>query len=124
MTSLGRHVVPSLLARDLDATSRFYTDILRFKRTGVFPDDGEPVWIEVTRDDVVLQFYRDPPPGTPETPLLSGVLYLYPDDVNALADELRDKVEFEWGPEVMEYRMREFAIRDCNGYLLAFTEAA
>ena len=51
-------------------------------------------------------------------------VYFYPEDVVALADELRGKVQFAWGPEVMEYGMREFGIQDPNGYYLAFTEPA
>lgn len=42
----------------------------------------------------------------------------------ALASELRGIVDFAWGPEVMDYRMREFAVQDPNGYYLAFTELA
>jgi hypothetical protein len=37
-----------------------------------------------------------------------------------LADELRNKVPFIWGPEEMEYGLREFAICDPNGYTLVF----
>jgi hypothetical protein len=33
-------------------------------------------------------------------------------------------MDFAWGPEVMEYGMREFGVRDPNGYFLAFTEPA
>ena len=46
------------------------------------------------------------------------------DSVVALAEEWSGKVEFAWGPEVMEYGMREFGIKDPNGYYLAFTEPA
>ncbi|MFQ5677217.1 MAG: hypothetical protein ACE5G1_15095 [bacterium] len=37
-------------------------------------------------------------------------------------NSIKDKVEVLWGPEVFQYGMREFAIRDCNGYTLAFGE--
>ena len=76
------------------------------------------------RDGIVLQFYTDPPTGTPTEPVFSGALYLYPDDVRALADEFKEVAPFAWGPEVIEYGMREFAIQDPNGYYLAFTEPA
>lgn len=39
-------------------------------------------------------------------------------------EELRGKIDFAWGPEVMEYGMREFGVQDPNGYYLAFTEPA
>lgn len=120
---LGSRLVPSLLVRDLEATLTFYGR-LGFALTGVFPDEDAPIWAEVTRDGIALQFYTDPPKGTPTEPVLSGVLYLYPSDVRALADEFKEIVPFAWGPEVMEYGMREFAIQDPDGYYLAFTEPA
>ena len=118
---LGNRLVPSLLVSDLEATFTFYSR-LGFSRTGVFPDENAPIWGEVTRDGIVLQFYTDPPKSTPTEPVFSGVLYCHPSDVRALADEYRDVVPFAWGPEVMEYGMREFAIQDPDGYYLAFTE--
>lgn len=118
---LGSRLVPSLLVRDLEATFAFY-ERLGFSRTGVWPDEDAPIWGEVARDGIVLQFYTDPPTGTPAEPVFSGVLYLHPSDVRALADEFRNITPFAWGPEVMEYGMREFAIQDPDGYYLAFTE--
>ena len=56
---LGSRLVPSLLVRDLEATLTFY-GWLGFARTGVFPDEDAPIWAEVTRDGIALQFYTDP----------------------------------------------------------------
>ena len=44
------------------------------------------------------------------------------DDVRALAEQLAGDVVFAWGPEVMDYGMFEFGVRDPDGYLLSFTE--
>ena len=46
--------------------------------------------------------------------------YMYPDDVDALWHRLKDKVEVAWPIENMVYGMREFAIRDVDGYTLTF----
>lgn len=124
MANLGRRVVPSLLVRELVATLQFYQDVLGFSVTGLYPDADQPIWAEVARDGVALMFYTNPPHGTPETPSLSGTLYFYPDDVRSLAAELKGKVAFAWGPEVMPYGVRELGIRDPNGYYLAFAEEA
>lgn len=124
MTHLGHRVVPSLLARDLGETIAFYQSVLGFHVTGLHPDERAPRWVELVRDGIAFQFHADPPHGMPPSPILSGTLYLYPSNVEALAAELSGRVPFVWGPEVMEYGMREFAVRDPNGYLLAFTEEA
>ncbi len=124
MTKIGSRVVPALLARNMPETVRFYQGVLGFQLTGCYPDHDRPTWVEVTRDGVVIQFYSEPPEGTPNAPILSGTLYLYPENVDALAAELAGRIPFAWGPEIMDYGMREFGIRDPNGYFLAFTEPA
>ena len=120
---LSQKLVPALLVRDMDETLVFY-ERLGFHITGRFPDGSTPGWAEVTRDFIVIQFHTEPPCGTPPSPVCSGTFYMYPKSVTALAEEFRDKVEFAWGPEVMDYGMREFGIQDPNGYFLAFTEPA
>lgn len=120
---LSAKLVPALLVRDMPATLAFYR-LLGFAVTGCHPDDAHPTWAEVQRDGVTLQFHTEPPHGTPRAPGCSGTFYFYPDDVEALADELRGHVAFAWGPEVMDYGMREFGVQDPNGYWLAFTEPA
>jgi catechol 2,3-dioxygenase-like lactoylglutathione lyase family enzyme len=120
---LSQRLVPALLVRNMAETLAFYRK-LGFELTGCHPDEDRPTWVEVARDRVVLQFHTEPPCGTPNEPICSGTFYFYPEDVVVLADELRGKVEFAWGPEVMEYGMREFGIQDPNGYYLAFTEPA
>lgn len=44
--------------------------------------------------------------------------------VDAVAEDVAGRAEIAWGPEVMPYGMRELAIRDPDGYLLAFSEPA
>ena len=119
---LGPRLVPSLLVKNVEETLSFYR-LLGFRLSGTYPDEDVPEWIEVRRDGVILQFHAGPASGMPAEPVLSGTLYLFPDDVDAMAEELRGKVAFEWGPEVMEYGLREFGIRDPNGYYLAFAQA-
>ena len=120
--SFRRGTVPSLRVRDVARTIAFYRDLLGFALIGRHPAD-DPTWVALAHGPVELQFFSDPPIGVGE-PGLAGTLYLYPDDVRALAERLRGRVPFEWGPEVMPYGMREFAILDPDGYRIAFTETA
>ncbi len=59
-----------------------------------------------------------------QTPSMSGFLYFYPDDVDALFDQIKDGVEVEFPPEDQPHGMREFAVHDPNGYLLIFGQEA
>ncbi|HZN13166.1 MAG TPA: VOC family protein [Acidimicrobiales bacterium] len=126
---------PMLIANDLTETIGFYTSRLGFECTGMWtpPDheDGVPVWCQVVRDGVALMFNKgDPEPHEHENapglihadvPEMSGSIYINVDDVDALFAELQPTVEtFEWEPATFPHGMREFALRDCNGYLLVF----
>lgn len=122
-TDIGTRLVPALLVRDMGDTLDFYRR-LGFRLTGCHPDQSHPTWAEVRRDSVTLQFHTDPPSGTPPAPVCSGTFYLFPANVMDLADELRGKIAFAWGPGVMDSGMREFAVQDPNGYYLAFAEPA
>ena len=118
-----RRLVPALLVRNMAETLAFYRT-LGFELVGCHPNGDDPTWAEVRRDGATLQFHTESPCGTPSEPICSGTFYFYPENVGALAEELRGRVEFAWGPEMMEYGMREFGIKDPNGYYLAFTEPA
>lgn len=120
---LGHRVVPSLLVRDIDESVRFYAR-LGFSASGYHPDRHRPAWVELRCGEIVMQLYAEPPQGTPTEPVLSGTLYLFPDDVAALAEALRGVIEFAWGPQTLPWGQHEFAVRDPNGYLIAFAGAA
>lgn len=113
-------VVPTLLSADLSRTRAFYLD-LGFTAETV-DDDDPPTRQGFERDGNYLFFYTQPPHGTPTTPQLSGTIYFFPDSVDLLAREWRDRVPFLWGPELMPYGLYEFGITDPDGYHLAFAE--
>lgn len=115
-------LIPALLVRDMAGTLVLYRR-LGFSVTGAHPSEADPSWAEVTRDEIRLQFHTEPPVGTPDEPAMSGTLYVFTDDVAALAEEFRAAgIAFAWEPEEMPYGLREFGIRDPNGYYLAFAQ--
>jgi catechol 2,3-dioxygenase-like lactoylglutathione lyase family enzyme len=121
---LGRRVLPCLLVADMRKALDFYINVLGFTQTGYYPIESNPIRTEVRRDGVAIIFYAESERGLGEMPAQSGLLYVFPESVDALASELRGKVPFLWGPENTEFDVREFAIRDPNGYILAFAEPA
>jgi catechol 2,3-dioxygenase-like lactoylglutathione lyase family enzyme len=100
----------------------FYIDVLRFTQTGYYPIESQPIRTEVRRDDVAIILYAEAMHSRDMAPTLTGGLYIFPDSVGRLAEELRGKVPFAWGPEETEFGYREFAIRDPDGYTLIFAE--
>src|SRR4051794_31990639 len=119
--NLGHRVLPCLLVKDMRQTLDFYISVLGFTQTGYYPIESDPVRTEVRRDNVALIFFTESIHGLGDSTSMSGLLYVFPENVDRLAEELRSKkVPFLWGPEETDFGVREFAIRDPNGYVLAF----
>ncbi|MEO8027162.1 MAG: VOC family protein [Bryobacteraceae bacterium] len=116
-------VTPMLKVLDLRATIDFYTGTLGFEVENLMSDKtGQPNWVSLRRGAAGVMFYSidQPADGTQAAPSMTGVLCFHPADVKALWSELKNKVVIEWGLQEMEYGITEFAIRDCNGYVLSF----
>ena len=107
---------------DMAATMAWY-ERAGFEIRGRFPDEGEPTWLEVARDDVVLQFLAGETPW-PQSPTLTGTIYFYPRSVREVHERIRSEIEPAWGPEAREWGMLEMGLQDPNGYFLTFTEPA
>src|SRR3954469_14674436 len=123
-TNFGHRVLPCLLVSDMRRSLDFYLHVLGFTQTGYYPIESEPTRTEVRRDDVAIILYTEPVRGSDQPPAFTGALYVFPKSIQTLADELRGRVPFAWGPEDTDYGMREFAIRDPDGYTLVFAERA
>ena len=123
-TNLGTRILPSLLVSDMRRSLDFYIETLGFTQTGYYPIESDPIRTEVRRDGVAIILYTEAPHGNAQTPAFSGALYIFPENLDHLAEELRGRIAFAWGPEESELGVREFAIRDPNGYVLIFAEPA
>ena len=54
---------------------------------------------------------------------LSGTDYFFINVVKTYLGLVRDRTAVHWPLQDMSYGTREFGIRDCNGYYLAFAQA-
>lgn len=113
-------VIPRLPVADLGRTVAFYTRVLGFQISVLWPDD-QPTFVILDRDSVSLGFFT---PDALRGAVTVGTadLYIATEDVMGQHSAIKDLVPIEWGPEVYFYGRREFAVRDPDGYLLIFTE--
>lgn len=108
-------LTPMLQSGDLARTEAWYRDTLGFAVAG--RSEG---WLRLERDAAALMFMSNDQMGSPAA---TATQYIRVDDVDALWATLADRVTAEWGPETYSYGMREFALRDPDGYLLSFGQA-
>jgi catechol 2,3-dioxygenase-like lactoylglutathione lyase family enzyme len=122
--NFGQRVLPCLLVADMRRSLDFYIDLLGFTQTGYYPIESDPIRTEVRRDGVAIILFSEALHGSEESPAFSGAFYIFPENVDALAQKLHGRISFAWGPEQTEFGTREFAIRDPDGYTLVFAEPA
>ena len=108
-------VHPMLAATDIDETIRFYRDLLGFEC--VNRRDG---WAALQKDNVEMMISLPNVHEPFERPILTGSIYFNTTDVNALWGQIKDRANVVYPVENFDYGMREFAIRDNNGYILQF----
>ena len=117
-------LTPILTTDDMDATIAFYRDVLDFEVTGKLPEEN-PTWCFLRRDDAAIMFTspeehdhdHEHHESSEENRLWT--MYVYSDDVETLWEEFRDEPNVAY-PFDTHYGMREFGIRDSDGYMLSF----
>lgn len=111
MTDLHR-VTAIVPARDLDASTAFY------RRLGleVVSDHGD---YRILADGRGWHLHLNRTPGWPARVEDNALgLYLYVDDVDAVAETVRELILNNDGPRLMPWGTCEFAVSDPNGTLV------
>ncbi|MBK5260188.1 MAG: VOC family protein [Thermoanaerobaculia bacterium] len=108
---------------DVAATAAQYEKVFGFKAE--YSTGEPPEFAIVTRDGLSIMLRRvagDTHIVPNEKQGGSWDVFFWVTDAQALCDELRAKgAEIVYGPIIQElYRMKEFAVRDKNGYILGF----
>lgn len=112
-----QRITPMLWVDDVRATIDYYVSTLGFEEGNYNEDWG---WGVIEKHKVEIMLAK-PNEHTPyEKPMFTGSLYLYTDDVEAWWNFLKDRANVYYPIDDFEYGMREFAIKDCNGYILQF----
>jgi hypothetical protein len=92
-----------------------------FELRGQVREVGKSTWCELARDGLVVQFLGGDTPWE-GPPALTGCLYVYPVDVDAVYADVKDSLKPEWGIEERDWGTRELVLRDPNGYFVTFCE--
>lgn len=114
-------IAPQFFTTDMKTTLAFYEEKLGFKCVGTWQDPPEYAIVE--RDGHRIHFRcAEPPTANPDKyadELLDA--YLFIEDADALFREYSARgVEFTRTLGNTPWNSREFAVKDCDGLLLAF----
>jgi len=113
---------PMLESRSLKTTIEFYTGTLGFTLEETLQDGEIISWCSLYRDEVSIMFCSPNTHMNYGSILLTGSIYINVEDVDTVWEELKDKCSVLYNLENFDHGMREFAIKDNNGYVLNFGE--
>jgi uncharacterized glyoxalase superfamily protein PhnB len=99
-------------------TLNLYSENLGFECRGTYPDDENPCWASLWNGDVEIAFSIHDKELS-----MSGTIYIYVENVEEVWKLLKEKVEIIYPLKDFNYGMREFGIKDCNGYVLNIGES-
>jgi uncharacterized glyoxalase superfamily protein PhnB len=123
-------LTPNLVVKDMDKTIRFYRDVLGFEVLMTAPEKEPFDWAMMKMGNVEIMFqtrqslggemaaFKEIPVGG------SFTLYIDVANVEGLYETVKGKATVEKALHDTFYGTREFVIRDCNGYVMVFAEAA
>ena len=111
-----RALVPMLRVPDVPAALAWYREVLGFRSD----EDGSTGWAALQRDGIALMLSAFNAHEGDAAPAFTGSLYLRCDDVDGWWSRLQGAARVCYPIEDFAYGMREFAIYDCNGFLLQF----
>lgn len=108
---------PMLWVNDVLATIEYYKNVLGFTDSYYIESYK---WGYVVRDGIHIMLATIDRVSKESNPSFTGSLYFTVDHVDDWWNLLKDRAEIFYPIENFAYNMREFAIRDCNGYILQF----
>ncbi|MCE1118390.1 MULTISPECIES: VOC family protein [Pseudomonas] len=100
---------------DLERTRAFYRDVLGFNVS-----DSAQSTLTARLLDCTLVFTQEDLWQQPVA--CSGTFYLIIEDVEGYFAQVKGQADIAWPLQDMAHGSREFAVRDCNGYHLAFSQ--
>lgn len=114
-----KRIAPMLWTEKLQETILFYTEVLGFS-CREYNEDWRWASLYWDETELMLAFPNEHMPY--DKIGFTGSLYFEVDDVATLWQQLKDKTEVVYDLETFDWNMKEFAIKDNNGYMLQFGE--
>lgn len=112
-----REITPMLWVDNVRTTIDYYVSVLGFDEANYSEDHGWGI-VEKHKVKIMLSKPNDNMPY--EKPHFTGTFYIHTDDVDAWWYFLKERAEVFYPIGDFDYGMREFAVKDCNGYILQF----
>jgi lactoylglutathione lyase len=123
-----KSLTPNLMVPDVNQAIDFYREHLGFEQSASVPETGRFDWASIKAGDVEIMLQAEASLAA-DIPELAGspiggslTFFIQMEGIQALYERVKDRVTIVQEMHTTFYGTREFAMRDLNGYVLAFAE--
>lgn len=119
---------PNVIVDHVNKAVEYYTTLLGFQLQASVPESGTFNWAMVQRGGVVVMFQsleslkEDLPTLKISSKGSLGTFFIKVNGIDDLYAAVKNKVEIAADMRTTFYGMKEFTIKDLNGYFLTFAE--
>ena len=123
-----KDLTPNLMVSDVAKTVEYYKEVLGFEAIASVPNGDKIVFAIVRANNIMLMFQeemslKEEYPQLKDCGGYAGLtLYIHVDNIMQLHEKLRDKVRIVKDLHTTFYGSQDFAIEDCNNYVLTFSQ--
>lgn len=121
-------ITTNLMVDSVNETAQFYKDVFGFEILDKVPDSGELAFAIIGRDSVQLMLQTVKSLGD-DVPYLSSkdiggsfTLFIVVEGVDEIYEKAKEHCEILVDMKITFYDMKEFTVKDNNGYVLTFAE--
>lgn len=122
-------LTPNIMVEDIEATVQWYEEVFDAELVASLPpDEAESWWAQIVIDDITLMFQTSGslvdefPDMEGESGPGAAAYYIGVTDIKYLYDKVEGDVQIVQDLSQTEYGRQQFAIQDCNDYVLWFGE--
>ncbi|MTI41188.1 VOC family protein [Fulvivirga lutimaris] len=122
-------LTPNLMVEDVQQTINYYHGVLAFEKIDTVPENGEDlVWARMKKGEVEIMFQEEDSlksdiPEIRHEKIGGGTtLFIQMTGIQEYYDYLYSSADVVVQMKETFYGMKEFTIRDINGYYLTFAE--
>lgn len=125
-----KKLTPNIMVEDINKTIAFYRNVLDFELKMTVPEKDNYEWALMTNGDTEIMFQTRESitkdiPAFKDKPVGGSLLFYFDvEKINKLYAQLKGKTTMVQDIHATFYGAVEFAIEDCNGYILTFAESS
>jgi uncharacterized glyoxalase superfamily protein PhnB len=123
-----KDLMPNLMVKDVGKTIDFYKNVLGFNVLQTVPEKEPFVFAIVNANNVIISFQEEKSIKEEYTQINKFIqgggftLYIHVTDASELYEKVKGKATIAKEMHKTFYGSTDFAIEDCNGYILTFSQ--